>query len=331
MHTLKWKTVMDPSCPTVRMPSCYLQPVNWFESDSELWGPMIRRFYPERKRWEGVGVQPAVILSFQYSEVWFLPFCLKHVLRKNAWGTSVTWSLLHIAKLLFTIWNFKVKSRKRKYSSSEDEEEERKEIKTKWRGVLSTAERDELEVEVSFRPSWIFLSNSLKKLNYLCIRIYFELCYPKNRRWLMRWFGVWSMLRVLKKFHSAYMSRWQLTKHHFTKKYCFCFCWSTAQTLNVNGVFRSCSNPFLRNCEVCGISMGWSSFIFIDYWFLLDCSSILNFGYTGKLCCTSARCFLLSTIHWWFNAGDFQSSYYLFLSYLSRQKYVDRKLEVLLL
>ncbi|VDN89193.1 unnamed protein product [Brugia pahangi] len=38
------------------------------------------------------------------------------------------------------------KSRKRKYSSSEDEEEDRKEIKTKWRGVLSTAERDELEV-----------------------------------------------------------------------------------------------------------------------------------------------------------------------------------------
>uniref|UniRef100_A0A158Q7U9 U2 snRNP-associated SURP motif-containing protein n=1 Tax=Elaeophora elaphi TaxID=1147741 RepID=A0A158Q7U9_9BILA len=38
-----------------------------------------------------------------------------------------------------------VKSRKRKYSSSEDEEEDRKEIKTKWRGVLSTAERDELE------------------------------------------------------------------------------------------------------------------------------------------------------------------------------------------
>lgn len=37
------------------------------------------------------------------------------------------------------------KSRKRKYSSSEDEEEDRKEIKTKWRGVLSTAERDELE------------------------------------------------------------------------------------------------------------------------------------------------------------------------------------------
>ncbi|EFO26496.1 hypothetical protein LOAG_01982 [Loa loa] len=38
-----------------------------------------------------------------------------------------------------------VKSRKRKYSSSEDEEEDRKEVKTKWRGVLSTAERDELE------------------------------------------------------------------------------------------------------------------------------------------------------------------------------------------
>lgn len=40
------------------------------------------------------------------------------------------------------------KSRKRKYSSSEDEEEDRKEIKTKWRGVLSTAERDELEVSL---------------------------------------------------------------------------------------------------------------------------------------------------------------------------------------
>ncbi|VDM98121.1 unnamed protein product, partial [Thelazia callipaeda] len=38
------------------------------------------------------------------------------------------------------------KSRKRKYSSSEDEAQDTKEIKTKWRGVLSTAERDELEI-----------------------------------------------------------------------------------------------------------------------------------------------------------------------------------------
>ncbi|KHN87272.1 U2 snRNP-associated SURP motif-containing protein [Toxocara canis] len=38
------------------------------------------------------------------------------------------------------------KSRKRRYSSSEDEDDDRKaEVKAKWRGVLSTSERDELE------------------------------------------------------------------------------------------------------------------------------------------------------------------------------------------
>lgn len=61
--------------------------------------------------------------------------------------------------------------RKRKYTSSEEEDEDRKaEVKAKWRGVLSTAERDQLEVFfISLKCLIFFLILILSQGECICV------------------------------------------------------------------------------------------------------------------------------------------------------------------